>query len=151
MMKGGQTTPEEEDESDRGHGRPLGQLQGNDLHELESDAIKDLVKRGGSGGGGGAMGSLHGDEVGSSRGWSGHADLDGGLRGRNVGERTSRGLAGDSGERGLGRRVGFGGHGGQDMVVLETRGEGLQGQGQLSEKMPATPDSGYSTGLSTPG
>ena len=150
-MKGGQTTPEEEDESDRGHGRPLGQLQGNDLHELESDAIKDLVKRGGSGGGGGAMGSLHGDEVGSSRGWSGHADLDGGLRGRNVGERTSRGLAGDSGERGLGRRVGFGGHGGQDMVVLETRGEGLQGQGQLSEKMPATPDSGYSTGLSTPG
>jgi hypothetical protein len=42
------------------------------------------------------------------------------------------------------RRVGFGGG---PQVALETRGEGL-GCGQ---QLPATPDSGYSTGLSTPG
>jgi len=39
--------------------------------------------------------------------------------------------------------------------ALEARGERIRARGegltQLSDKMPATPDSGYSTGLSTPG
>ena len=51
------------------------------------------------------------------------------------------------------RRVGFGvsGHGTAVLeAAFETRGEGLGG-GMGQEKMPATPDSGYSTGLSTPG